>query len=863
MPAYSYWGVFFIDASTPERIEQTFKAIAEHAHCGETKTAVLYWLAGLEEPWILIIDNADDSKLELVELFPPCSRGHILVTTRNPEFKYHATVDMDNFHFERLEQAEATELLKKASGNHMPWEDTLARSITDQLGNLALAIVHAGRTIRTRLVDLRGYLAYYQRRLDELRRSGPKLIRDVSRDDAVTRVFATLEGCYQDLERRSLAGSESATDAVELLKLFAFFHNENISLEILRRAVLGPGLELEQRQRDDEEHRSDPLSQSTWLEWARQAPAALLEGLLHLRRHYYLPLPQVIRAGWADRDVHGNLEIYMDRIRLAMVELTNLSLILYNKHGETFKMHPLVHQWARERPDMRFADQCLWADAAERVLAASILLPPLGTGSEDDRYVVGLLPHAKHIQEHRERRSSGGGGGSLWLGHWLLKPTLLLLPGTLPTSIVGAERVRLSAKLSVLSVKSGRFGEAEMYLAEVVAALEAASLSPSQAGSARAAKAALAGVYFQLGQPARAAQLHEEVLAACETRLGSDHPDTLRAMARLGHARWLQGRYTEARRLQVPAVAAMEADEELGPRHPDTLDALDALGLTVAKFWHEDDFREAYERHGAALAGMRECHGPDHSRTLLTEQNHCRAAVLLGGRARIADAAASMDRVVSVRKRDFGAEHPLTLLAMVNGAVTKAALGGPENLEAAEALTRSALTTATRNFAGNSARTQHNGQGAGENDHTGVGEMHIGILFGQHVLASILARRGNWSEAKVMFAEVEQKQQRMQAHRGDYHPDRLGTLVDLARCHYKLGDVDKSIELCKYTIAGFEAISGELQKEHPITTGLKVALGQLELLRVGAEGEARGARVSFPWILFREDVDDEHDIPSA
>lgn len=858
MPACSYWGVFFIDASTPERIEQTFKAIAEHAHCGETKTAVLYWLADLEEPWILIIDNADDTTLQLDELFPSRNRGHILVTTRNPEFKYHATMDMDNFHFERLDQTEATELLKKASGNHMPWEDALARSITDQLGNLALAIVHAGRTIRTRLVDLGGYLGYYQRRLDELRRSRRKLSRDLSRDvesNAVIRVFATLEGCYQDLERRSLAGNESATDAIELLKIFAFFHNENISLEILRRAVLGPGLEHEQSQRDYEEHRADPLSQSTWLEWAQRVPIALLEGLLHIRKHYYLPLPQVIRAGWADPDIKSNLEVYMDRIRLAMTELTNLSLIMYNKHGETYKMHPLVHEWARERPDMRFADQCLWADAAARVLAASILLPPLGTGADDDRYVVGLLPHAKHVQERRRFLAHlGRRAGGLWPGYHWLEP-VLLLPWTLPTTIVGVERVRLSAKLSVLFAKSGRFRDAETHLAQVVAAL-AASASPSHAG-ARAAKVALAGVYFQLGQPERAARLHEEVLAVCRARLGGRHPDTLRAMTRLGHARWLQGRYTEALRLQAPAVAAMEADvARLGPRHPDTLDALDALGMTVAKFWHERHFREAYERHGAALAGMRECHGREHNRTLLAEQNHCRVAVLLGDHARVAEAAVRMDQVVAVRKRDFGAEHPLTLLAMVNAAVTRGALGGPENLKAAQGLTESALTTAKRNFAGDPAHTQRGGVGTGDDDHTGVGETHIGILFGQYVLASILAKMGKWCEARDLFAEVEQKQQRMQAQRGDYHPDRLGALVDLARCHYELDDVDKSIELCKYTIKGFETISEELQEEHPITTGLKVALGQLELLRGGAKGEAGRARVSFPWILFRDDLDE-------
>jgi len=45
-----------------------------------TQNAGRHWLSNLEEPWLLIINNADDSSLDLPSLFPEGERGHVLVT---------------------------------------------------------------------------------------------------------------------------------------------------------------------------------------------------------------------------------------------------------------------------------------------------------------------------------------------------------------------------------------------------------------------------------------------------------------------------------------------------------------------------------------------------------------------------------------------------------------------------------------------------------------------------------------------------------------------------------------------------------------------------------------------------------------
>jgi hypothetical protein len=45
--------------------------------------AAINWLSNLRNPWLLIIDNADDRDFKLDEYFPRGNRGHVLITTRD------------------------------------------------------------------------------------------------------------------------------------------------------------------------------------------------------------------------------------------------------------------------------------------------------------------------------------------------------------------------------------------------------------------------------------------------------------------------------------------------------------------------------------------------------------------------------------------------------------------------------------------------------------------------------------------------------------------------------------------------------------------------------------------------------------
>ena len=43
------------------------------------------------EEWLLLLNNADDTTLNIREYFPRCSHGNILITTRNREIGQHAS----------------------------------------------------------------------------------------------------------------------------------------------------------------------------------------------------------------------------------------------------------------------------------------------------------------------------------------------------------------------------------------------------------------------------------------------------------------------------------------------------------------------------------------------------------------------------------------------------------------------------------------------------------------------------------------------------------------------------------------------------------------------------------------------------
>ncbi len=326
-----FWGIFYVDASTDNNAESGFYATAECCDlkgCDPPRTR--RWLSNQKDPWLLILDNADDPAMELPKYFPGGSRGTILITTRNPDLKKLATVGSSEVG--RMNVEDAASLLLKASESGDPQSDTskaLATKIVDTLGCLALAIVHAAALIRQRICRLEEYTEIFNKHRQRLlSNSSGRLPR------AECDVYATWHVSRAAIQS---IGTTTSVIALELLNIFACFHFGGISEQIFHSAW---DVKLAHANKSD--HR-----QAVSEEWIDK----VLEKLRMYERsatQSWDPLP----------------------FREAVSLLSSFSLVSYAKGESGLVLHPLIHAWARDHlGKVAFAQ---WSTRALVLLNASV-----------------------------------------------------------------------------------------------------------------------------------------------------------------------------------------------------------------------------------------------------------------------------------------------------------------------------------------------------------------------------------------------------------------------------------------------------------------------------------------------------------
>jgi tetratricopeptide (TPR) repeat protein len=335
------------------------------------------------------------------------------------------------------------------------------------------------------------------------------------------------------------------------------------------------------------------------------------------------------------------------------------------------------------------------------------------------------------------------------------------------------------AKFSFIFAHNGRWKDAEE-LQLAVKAYTDRVLGPDHRSSRRITLA-LAQTYWNQGRGDEAAELQDTVLQACIKWLGPDDYETLMAEELLGETRWQQGRYSDARVLQQHAVNGLTKLKGSGDE--DTLTAMGRLGRTEAKFYENLD--EAKKHITEAFRGLSNLLGPKHTKTLSVQEDL--ALLALQMKEDLLDPLEWLQHVLACRHEKLGKEHPYTLLAMTSLARVKTALGAHDE---AEDLVRRGLSITERN----------------------LGKGHIGYLMGKTLLGTILTNQSKYAEAESTLLEVMEKQRHLSACRGDFHPDRLGAMIELVSCHRLQGKLDESIQYCDEVIKGLQRISAT---QHP------------------------------------------------
>ena len=742
------------------------------------------------------MDNADNPRVKLDHYFPEGERGHILLTTRVPAHTNYGTVGSQFFHFEGLEQNDGNELLLKAASKPLPPDsltERLVTSITRALGSLPLALIHAGKAINKGLCKLDDYLHYHAIERQRVRDARSKGF--LANDELYINVYSAFEINILGLTYRAMAESDTgrseATDAIQLLRMFGFLHHDHIRLEFLINAIAYSKIEQEQHLRERQREESDRVDLKS-RSWEQILQGMAMEFLQFISKDRTPPvLPEILR----NTDAFGRENEV--RLRAALNELTQSSLITYNHKDNDYSMHPVVHRWARERPDFSTMEQAIWCQAAANALAQNILLPPLANTEKDERLRRDLVPHVDHVRERQQEIQEA----------IFRNRKRSMRPGWLFSRARKTEtQVTQLVKFSRVYAQCGRWDQAKSLQLEAEEFV--APLGPEHPSTIRI-KLALSGTYWHLGQGNEAAELQSQVLQAHINLFGEGHPDTLKVMDVLGESRWQQGRFNESLQLHERAFEGMRP--KLGPEHENTLKAADNLGRAHTTFWRMEQARKL---HAMAVAGMKTNRklGPMHLDTLVAMDNLAltyleKNPIEYNSGEDLDHAYQLLVEVVVSRVKKLGKEHPYTLWATANLARVKGAQG---KLAEAESDMRAGIKIATRD----------------------LGSGHIGTLFGKLHLGHNLLKQERIPEAIELLIEVADGYQRTGSTNEGEHPDRITALHHLCVCYKMQGKIAQAVETCEEAIGRLAAIGGET---HPYMKQLEGILKELQTSRTASQ----------------------------
>lgn len=713
---------------------------------GDTCANGMYWLTGLEMPWLLVIDNADDPLVDYSRFIPAGDRGHILITSRNQECRMLATIGY--FEFKDMEQEDAITLLLKAACVDDPANQRvrdLAKPIAKTLGYLPLALIQAGAAIRQNICSLEDYLDLYASHRKQILTSLPVQ----GSDQYKYTIFTTWEVSFRMIENRITEEerAEEAADAIEVLHVFAFLHFEHVPASIFERA--GENLHSI----------SQPAISDPVLPWF-----LIWSALRYLLAYVYRTAASIFPANSQATlprllsEQHTQWDKF--RVRRALALLSTFSLIYKDTDTENYSMHPMVHFWARDR--LRKDEQQFWSAVAMTTLAHSI-------------------PDRKRLLDHYFRRS-------------LVSHIDACLHGMHSEPLLGntidAAAIIKASKFAAIYSECGRWKEASELQSQVFDQ-QKKMLGPEHIHTLQA-MTDLASSYWNLGLAAQSLQLQTEVMEIGLRVLGPESPVTLKAMDDLASTRWLCGQMAESEELGIKAVNGMSKVH--GPEDLHTLTAMHHLART---YMHRGRPNDAAKLQKEVLAARKKLLGPNDLDTLMTFQGLGMSYHALG---RFNEAEEILSAVFEARKRILGEEHAYTLWAIND--LSKIYCGQDRPVEA-EGLLVNILDVVERTLGkehigmlmtkGNLALA-YTSQARWADANTlltelvetlqrKVGPEHPDTLLARSQLARTYKHLGHMAEAEKLYAELIPKMKRTL---GAENPQTLGAIAQLAAVYQGL-----------------------------------------------------------------------------
>ncbi|KAF8602157.1 hypothetical protein BDV93DRAFT_557669 [Ceratobasidium sp. AG-I] len=537
-----FWQVFYIDATTRETISAGLATLAKEANVGETVENGLAWLVSQEERWLLVLNNADDPKLNLQEFFPACTHGDVLITTRNQQMRAHTHEPKSYCSVGAMMPEDALELMLKVSGaGGEDHEIDVATALVEELGYFALAIVQSGAYMRATQCGLAEY----------------------------HRIFQAARECL--LTER---GTEQTDDyGMSLLHMMSFFHHEGIS-EIFFEAACAKAVSYEPKIPLSESQATTKAVIFEFLSSLRTPsgdwnPVAL-KGLTNQLRAFSLidynthtcsysmhPLVQEwSRTSMRDAAISRGCAAWVLALCVKME---------YDPDSYAFRRRLLPHILALDLdytqivPDVARRLSLVYREAGypeeEEALSAVALQASRDTlGAEDSITLACIQDLARALRRQGKFEEA----------------VLLLTEGIeIERRVLGHMHPDTLSSMHTLAGTysfQGRCKESEALFLEVIEARK--RVIGAEHGRTLQSIGALASTYLAQGRLSEAEALQLEVLQKTQRVKGREHPDTLAFMHNLALTYKAKGKLRESKSLMEETVALSK--QVRGESHIDT-----------------------------------------------------------------------------------------------------------------------------------------------------------------------------------------------------------------------------------------------------------------------------------------------------
>ncbi|TGO56023.1 hypothetical protein BCON_0083g00150 [Botryotinia convoluta] len=616
-----YTAIFWLNANNEDSLKLSFRDIAQQVLRHHPSTTVLStvdqdedldqvvsavkgWLDSLQNTkWLMIYDNYDNpktpnnpNKLAVnIRPFLPCSNnGSIIITTRSSQVKQGTRIHVQKL----LDIKEGLEIVSNMSGRKDIENDPDAIALVKELDGLPLALSTAGVYLEHVTTSFSDYLRLYKTSWLKLQITSPSLDSYEDR-----KLYTTWQITFDRIQQQNPA-------AAKLLKLWAYFHREDLWFDLLQHANSIDDVWIQKLTKDE-------------LNFNEAITLLCTFGLVDPDRSSQ---QQIGARGYSVHScVHSWIVFVLNKewdkslARLALI--CTASEVPYTNEK---------YWWLTQRRLLQHAIRQTFFIEDAKVYIDGLYLEFHNLGN--------LYRDQDKLAEAEKMYCRALEGCEKALG---------------PNHTSTLDTVH---SLGILYSDQGKLVEAEVMYRRALEGYEKA-LGPDHTSTLTTVHN-LGSLYSDQGKLAEAEVMYRRALEGSEKALGLYHTSTLDTVNNLGALYSDQGKLAEAEVMYLRALEGRE--KELGPDHTSTLDTVNNLGNL---YKDQGKLVEAEAMYRRALEGKEKALGSDHTSTLLIVNN---LGNLYKNQGKLAEAEVMYLRALEGTEKTLGSDHTSTLVTVNN-----------------------------------------------------------------------------------------------------------------------------------------------------------------------------------------------------